>query len=105
MGTVIRDDPEFISTAMRFLYADRLFCLKSKSVTGRSKTDGDKKETISLDKRIIFQKLFDERMNLLDDGEEKIKRTKKLNEHIKDALAHISKSEEIKTTEKEVSRN
>lgn len=105
IGDVSREDPKFISTAMKFLYANRLFCLKNKSITGRSRY-GPKKDIVTPEKMTILRKIFDERIGMMtNDDEERDVRKKKLNKHIKDALATISRSEEANSTATEIAHN
>lgn len=54
-------DPKFISTALRYMYADRLSCLKNKSVTGRMR-NGRKKEHVTPEKMLVFEKMFHQRV-------------------------------------------
>lgn len=54
----------------------------------------------------ILRKIFDERIGMMtNDDEERDVRKKKLNKHIKDALATISRSEEANSTATEIARN
>lgn len=104
IGSTIRDDSSFVATALKSLYADRLSCLKNKSLTGRGKR-GEEKTGISPAKVTVMEKMFNERIYALTkDVQERKNRKKRLNKLIKDALNNISKSIKSDEKEEEVSR-
>lgn len=100
IGLSAREDSSFVLAIMKFIYADRLTILKSKSVSGRAAKIDQPKEKITPEKENIIRKIFAERMLDINDDQ----RAKKLNKYIKDALGNITKSVEAKEKEKNIAR-
>lgn len=104
VGPSIRDDSTFVALALKNLYVDRLQCLQSKSLTGRSK-NGEIKTAITPEKVTVLKNIFIDRIDgLTIDVHERKKRKKRINVLIKDGLGNISKSIISIEKEKEVCR-
>lgn len=99
LGPTIRDDSTFVSSVMRFLYSERLDCLKNKSVSGRGRTKEEKKEQLTPHKKTVLDEMFGERINCLTSNKDEIiNRKKNLNKYVKDAISNINRSEQSKKT-------
>lgn len=87
-------DSFFVLCCVRNLYNENLHVLNQRSVTGRH-TGAVKKIPMTPKKRIVVEKMFNERIDILclDFGEHQ-KRLKKLNTHLKNAILKAAKSEE-----------
>lgn len=91
IGVAKHDDPPFVRAAVQSLYASDLTVLKNKSVSGRSKNKN--KTQITPKKRIILEKLFNRRMEIIAATEViDEKRKNALTKHIKAAIENINKS-------------
>lgn len=99
------DDSKFVSSVMKFMYENRLSCLKSKSVTGRTTKKDNNKEKLTPEKMNILEKIYTERIDesTINDFERKT-RKQKLNKFVKDAIFNISKSIQSKDLENEACR-
>lgn len=97
-----RDDSTFVAIVVKYLYKDRIDSLKTKSLTGRGKN----KTMLTPEKVKIVGKLYEERINnLAIDDTERIKRLKKLNTLIKDAISNTNRANEVREVEKQISDN
>lgn len=106
LGPTVRDDSSFVFSAMRFLYSDRLDCLKSKSVSGRGRTKVEKKEKLTPEKKTIIEEMFVERISRISvNKEENISRNKLLHKYVKDAIYNISRSELSKNSQRDACQN
>lgn len=103
IGMSSREDSSFVMTAMKYIYADNLESLKSKSVTGRCNKKDQMKTKISPEKNTIIRNIFERRMSdiITDDKKD---REKKINKFMKDAITNITKNVERKEQEKRVER-
>lgn len=91
IGPDKREDSTFVSASIKALYADKLDIIKTKSLTGRSKSE-QPKQPITPEKRSILNELFTERINsITNDCDERKIRMKKINDHIRFGLINISK--------------
>lgn len=99
-----RGDSRFVLNAAKYLYSTELERVKTKSVLGRKRASKNAaKEKMTPEKKLIMEKIFDERLKGLDINLlERTERAKNLNKLIKNAFGNISKSLESKSTEHEV---
>lgn len=102
IGLSAREDSSFVSSILKFIYADRITILKLKPVSGRTTKIDHRKEKITPEKDKIIRKMFFERLLDVEDG--RSEREKKLNNRIKDALNNIATSVENKEKEKKIVR-
>lgn len=97
-----REDSTFVSAGVRALYADNLDAVKTKSLTGRSKSE-QKKNAMTPEKREILKEILTERVHsTTGDDEERKTRIKKLNDHIRFAIINISKKIQSENVENAV---
>lgn len=83
---------------MRFIYADKVTTLKSKSVSGRTTKKDQPKEKFTPEKENIIRQIYAERLiDIKDDN-----RANKLNKLIKAALRNIVKNVEAVENEKKL---
>lgn len=92
IGTSLYEDSTFVLNVVKFLYNDRLSCLKNKSVSGRGAKAEENKTKITPEKMEIMKSIYAERIDsVTEHAYERENRRKKLNKFIKDAIGTINK--------------
>lgn len=88
IGSTPAEDSNFVLNCVRILYDDNLQLLNQRSLTGRKlKGQPQTKSPMTPQKRIVIQNIYQSRLGMMcGNADEREKRLKKLNVHIKNAI-------------------
>lgn len=98
-----RGDSTFVCAVLKFLYAENLESVRSKTACGKATIGQGQKAMMSPEKKRVVQEIYDERLSSVAiNSKEKEIRGKKLNKFINDAFTNIAKSVESKTLQNQL---